>query len=134
VSANYGVIKSEYFLDLLEEGATDEANYPDLCNISRPTETPDVFGSSTSSYSNVATNVPCSWAPKSGAVEGAVANRVRAAVPYEVKLAETTDVKAQDRVIILAREGEPQRTMEVKAVINSPTTEQTLIAVMENEG
>jgi hypothetical protein len=134
VSANYGIIKSDYFLDLLEEGAADEANYPDLCNISRPADATDDYGGTASSDSTVATNVPCSWAPKSGAVEGAVATRIRAAVPYEIKLAETTDVRASDRVVILTRDSEPQRTMEVKAVINSPTTEQTIIAVMEGEG
>jgi hypothetical protein len=92
-----------------------ETTFPDECSISRPTFTTGDYGTSTPSYTTVASSIGCSWAPAGKTTHEYVrALKLTGVVVYAVTLPGGTDVKPKDRIVITARGDEPQRTLEVK--------------------
>lgn len=95
----------------------------DRFNIVRPRLATDDYGAQVTVYETVnAEPVPCNWtassASKDAGTEHMVAGQLRAVAWYKITdIPIATDVKQQDRLVILARGTEPQHTFEVKTVI-----------------
>lgn len=107
--------------------------FPDVASISRPTFTIGDYGTSTPSYSNVATNVNCLWSVAGkDAKEYIRALKIAGVTVYMISMKATIAVKPQDRVAVAARGDEPARTFEVKGILrNSGVTIDVLCTLEE---
>jgi hypothetical protein len=116
-------------------GQIIDTTFPDVCSISRPTFSTGDYGTSTPSYSSVATNVNCFWGPSGKDVKEYVrALKITGTTAYLVSMKATIDVKPKDRIVIAARGDEPARTFEVKgpAIRNSGVTIDVLCTLEES--
>lgn len=97
----------------------------DLCNILRKPEATasDDYGAAGGGEYVPVNGAPvsCEWAPlstgKEAGVERLVAGQTKAVTFYKVLVPGATDVKAKDRLVILATDTEPERAFEVKDVV-----------------
>ena len=116
-------------------GMIIDTRFPDTCSVSRPTFTTGDYGTSTPSYSNVATNVNCSWGPSGkDAKEYVRALQITGVTVYLIAMKATIDVKPKDRIVVAARGDEPARTFEVKGppIRNSGVTIDVLCTLEES--
>lgn len=116
-------------------GMIIDTTFPDVCSISRPTFSIGDYGTSTPSYSSVATNVNCFWGPTGkDAKEYVRALKITGVTVYLISMKATIDVKPKDRIVIATRGDEPARTFEVKgpAIRNSGVTIDVLCTLEES--
>ena len=116
-----------------------ETTFPDECSISRPTFTVGVYGSAPGTYSTVASSIGCAWAPagKTGQ-EYMRASQTNEMVAYMITLPSVisgiaTDIKAKDRIVVVARGSEPQRTFEVKAILRNAGLPLDVLCTLEED-
>ena len=113
---------SAFFNQLAPELSQIIENYPDRCSISRPTSPVDEYGDSSASYSTIASGIACAWAPAGRlSKEQLKQAKITAVAPYTVDLpaainGTALDVQAKDRIVIAAREANPQITFEVQGL------------------
>jgi hypothetical protein len=109
-----------------------ENSFPDVGTVSRPGTALSDYGTATPSYSNVATNVGCSWKPAGSSVQEYVrALKITGTTPYVLEFPIGTDVEPQDRVTIAARGEEPAHTFEVKGIIRISGVNIKVLCILE---
>lgn len=97
-----------------------ETTFPDSCSITRPKNATGDYGTSATTYPNIATGIGCSWAPAGkDAKEYIRALKISAVMVYAITLPSVVngsaiDLKPKDRIVVVARGQEPERTFEVK--------------------
>ena len=103
-----------------------DIDYPDKCEIKRPSTTIGDYGTGAPSYSTVTgmSDVGCSWEglSETSAQEYINAGKVSEVCTYKLTIPSaigTTaiNLKPQDRIVVAARGVEPQRTFEVKGIV-----------------
>jgi|GEM_PF-6885843 len=109
-----------------------ENSFPDVATISRPGTSLSDYGTASPSYSNVATNVGCSWKPAGkDAKEYVRALKIGSVTAYALEFAIGTDVKPEDRIAIAARAEESAHTFEVKGIIRNSGVSIKVLATLE---
>lgn len=91
------------------------ATMPDLCSVSRYTETNGPDGV-TADWSTVAADVPCRVSVTSTSATEATggAEQMRAVSDWQIRVPFGTDVTPRDRVVVAATPSSPERTFEVR--------------------
>jgi hypothetical protein len=80
--------------------ATAERAFPDLATIQRRTEISDGGGGTTTTWADLAENVPCRLSPVGGGEVGLTGARIADEATSLVTMAATRDVVESDRLVI----------------------------------